>query len=90
MSKITCPECIKGYPYSHAAYFRSSGAFKEHIELFHDKNLHKWFKQWSDKFFKHNPQFQIYFGVVNDKYETKQSTKPAPKPERPRKSSDWW
>jgi len=67
--KISCPECLK----ADGMLMRRSNTmqsrdFIDHIIINHDKKYHRWFKQWSGEFFKHNPEFLIYLGVENKNY----------------------
>jgi len=65
---LLCPECISTNHLKHLGNFRDSRGFREHVTKLHDKNHNRWFKQWSGDFFKLNPQFQLYFGIVNGNY----------------------
>jgi hypothetical protein len=78
-------------PYGNSKYPRSRD-FKEHIVEVHDKNYRKWFKEWSVEFFKLNPHYLIYLGVLNEKYEGRTEPKPViPKINNRRPTtSDWW
>jgi hypothetical protein len=91
-ARIYCPECSKkGRALTQNSKSATSRHFKEHIIEQHDKDVHKWFREWSGEFFKLNPQYLVYLGVVNDKYEG--NAEPAPKmpkvAQTPRKTSDW-